>query len=78
MRRRSFLRHGDRIDSAEFVDQVHDAVEAVLDVALDFAVRYGDRLPWSADEITRHVEAFISKHVPDAEKYAESQWDDRA
>ena len=67
-----------KADPMEFVAHVHDAVDAVLDVALDYAVRYGDRLPWSADEITRHVEAFISKHVPAAEKCAESQWDDRA
>ena len=80
MRRNAFFnnKHRNPVDSAEFVTHVHDAVDAVIDTALDYAVRFSDRLPWSADEITRHVDAFVSKHVPDAERCAESAWDDNA
>jgi len=67
-----------RVDPMEFVAQLHDVVDTVIDAAMEAGVDVIDRLPWSAEEITRHVDAFVSRFVPAAEQCAESQWDDRA
>lgn len=63
-----------KTDPMEFVAQLHDVIDATMEAGLDVI----DRLPWSAEEIARHVDAFVSRFVPAAEQCAESQWDDRA
>ncbi len=74
----AFARKRSAIDSDQFVAHVHEAVEKIIDVTLDSALKFSDRLPWTAEEITSQVEAFVSKHVPSAERCAESAWDDKA
>ena len=72
--------HSDKIkpDPMEFVAQLHDVIDTVIDAIMEAGIDVIDKLPWNADEITRHVDAFVSRFVPPAEQCAESQWDDRA
>jgi hypothetical protein len=77
----AFSRTRRAIDPDVFVTRMNEAVEMVIDVTLDTALKFSDHLPWSADEITSHVEAFVSKYVPDLERCPGSErasWDDQA
>jgi len=65
-------------DPMEFVTQLHDVIDTVIDTAMEAGADVIDKLPWSAEEITRHVDAFVTRFVPAAEQCAESQWDDKA
>jgi hypothetical protein len=78
MRRNRYFARGWRAsqDPAEFVNELHDALDTVVDRALDLTLAVAGRLPWTAEEITRHVDAFVSRHVPDAERCVERGWDD--
>jgi hypothetical protein len=79
MRGRFFTHHGHRAGRSadQMVNEIHDAIDYVMERAMDAAFMVVDRVPWSADEITRRVEAFVNKHVPNAEQCVEDSWDDR-
>ena len=78
MRRAHFFSHGWRAahDPDRFVADVHEVIGEVMERAMDVAFTVVDRVPWTADEITKHVEAFVNRHVPDAERCAQDAWDD--
>jgi hypothetical protein len=78
MRRRQFFSNGYRRaqNPDEFVADIHDVIDNVMERAMDAALKFADQLPWSAEEITKHVDAFVNRHVPGAERCAEERWDD--
>lgn len=67
-----------KLDPMEFVAQLHDVIDTVIDATMEVGVDVIDKLPWTAEEITRHVDAFVGRFVPAAERCAESAWDDKA
>ena len=67
-----------KADPMEFVAHVHDVIDTVIDAAMDASADVIDKLPWTAEEITHHVDAFVGRFVPAAEQCAESYWDDKA
>jgi hypothetical protein len=70
--------HGRRAarDPDRFVAEMHDAIGEIMERAMDVAFKVIDYVPWTADEITRQVESFVGKHVPEAEACAQATWDD--
>jgi hypothetical protein len=78
MRRSHFYSYGRRAvrDPDKFVADMHEALGEVMERAMDIAFKVIDHVPWTADEITNHVEDFVNRHVPDAERCAQDAWDD--
>jgi hypothetical protein len=70
-----FARHATH-DPERFVADIHDLIDRVMEHAVDAAVYFADWLPWNAEEITRHVDDFVSRSVPRAERCFEDAWDD--
>lgn len=78
MRRHHFFSHGYRRarNPEELVSEIHDVIDGVMERAMDVAFKVAECVPWSADEITRRVDDFVSRHVPEAERCVEDTWDD--
>jgi hypothetical protein len=78
MRRRHFFSYAHRAsrEPEELISDIHEVIDRVMERAMDAAFKVTEYVPWSADEITRHVEDFVNKHVPDAERCVEDSWDD--
>jgi hypothetical protein len=63
------------LDPAEFVSTVQRIIDTAVDAAMDGVYEALDGIPWTAEEMTRHVESFVNRWAPPSER-AESTWSD--
>jgi hypothetical protein len=79
MRRRHYFTKGYRgaRHPDELVADLHDVIEGVMERAMDAAFKFSAYVPWSAEDITRHVDDFVNRHVADVERCVEDTWDDK-